>query len=73
LPQHGGKESISQSFIDAVQPLGVIIPVGAGNTKGDPQPETLALIEGYTVLRTDERGTIRIATDGVQLWVEAER
>src|SRR5574337_196912 len=73
VPRHGGKDSISARFLDAAQPAAVVIAVGAGNPQGDPQAQTLELLEGRTVLRTDERGTITFATDGKQLWVEAER
>jgi beta-lactamase superfamily II metal-dependent hydrolase len=69
----GSEESISKAFIDAVQPLGVMVSVGAGNARDDPQPESLALLEGITILRTGEHGSIHLATGGVQLWVEAGR
>ncbi len=72
-PRHGGVNSISTLFLDAVNPQAVVIAVGAGNPAGDPQAETLALFEGRTALRTDQHGTIAFATDGEQLWVEAER
>ena len=72
-PQHGGVNSISTLFLDAVNPQAVVIAVGAGNPAGDPQAETLALFEGRTVLRTDQHGMIEFTTDGEQLWVEAER
>ncbi len=72
-PRHGGVNSISTLFLDAVNPQAVVVAVGAGNPAGDPQPETLALFEGRTVLRTDQHGAIEFATDGEQLWVEAER
>ena len=72
-PRHGGVNSISTLFLDAVNPLAVVIAVGAGNPAGDPQAETLALFEGRTALRTDQHGAIAFATDGEQLWVEAER
>lgn len=72
-PDHGGKNSISALFLDAAQPQAVVIAVGAGNPEGDPHAETLALLEGRTVLRTDERETISFATDGRQLWAESER
>lgn len=72
-PDHGGAGSISTEFMATVNPRAVVIAVGAGNPSGDPQAETLALFEGRTVLRTDERGTIAFVTDGEQLWVTAEK
>ncbi|MBM4425255.1 MAG: DUF4131 domain-containing protein, partial [Chloroflexi bacterium] len=72
-PRHGGEKSISALFMDAVQPSAIVIAVEAGNAAGDPHPATLDLFTGRTVLRTDKNGTIGFATDGQQLWVEAER
>lgn len=72
-PHHGGEKSISALFMDAAQPSAIVIAVEAGNPAGDPYPGTLDLFEGRTMLRTDERGAISFATDGQQLWVEAER
>ena len=38
-----------------------------------PSLETLQVLEGYTLLRTDENGWIELTTDGEQMWVEVER
>jgi beta-lactamase superfamily II metal-dependent hydrolase len=73
VPHSGGKDSISALFLDAAGPSAVVIPVCAGNPEGDPQAGTLALFEGRTVLRTDERGTIHFITDGTRLWAQAGR
>ena len=72
-PKHGGKDSVSALFLDAASPSVVVITLGAGNPEGDPQAGTLALFEGRTVLRTDERGALHFTTDGKQLWAESER
>lgn len=34
---------------------------------------SLVSIQGFPVLRTDERGTIEFSTDGERLWVETAR
>ena len=50
--------------------------MGATNSggRGDlPSPETLAAVEGCTLLRADRNGWIQVSTDGEQLWVEVER
>lgn len=72
-PDGGGENSISALFVDAANPTGVVIAVGAGNPAGNPREETLALFEGRAILRTDERGAITFATDGSRLWAEGER
>ena len=70
LLSRGEAESLSALFMDAAQPSAVVIAIGDGR---QPDAQLLKLFTGRTVLRTDERGTIRFATDGQQLWVEAER
>jgi hypothetical protein len=50
-----------------------LISVSAADKDGLPSPETLDLLEGYTVLRTDRNGWIDLSTDGEQMWVEVER
>jgi competence protein ComEC len=70
LLSRGEAESLSALFMDAAQPQAVVLAIGQGR-----QPDELLsdLFAERTVLRTDERGTITFATDGEQLWVEAER
>jgi beta-lactamase superfamily II metal-dependent hydrolase len=49
-----------------------LISVSPADLQDLPSPETLALLQGYTVLRTDRNGWIELSTDGVQMWVEVE-
>jgi len=72
-PHHGSDTSSSLAFVEAVHPQLVVISVGQGNRFGHPSPEVLARLASYIVLRTDERGSIEITTDGQQLWVKAQR
>jgi competence protein ComEC len=74
-PHHGSKTSSSEPFLEAVNPQLAVISVGADNRFGHPSPEILERYaeRGISVLRTDERGTIELITDGRQLWVEAAR
>ena len=60
-------------WIDALRPQMILLSVGAGDREGLPSTETLAAVEGYTLLRTDQNGWIQLSTDGEQLWVEVER
>lgn len=73
VPHHGSDTSSSATFLQAVNPQLVIISVGADNRFGHPSPEVLERLAGRTVLRTDERGTIEVVTDGSRLWVQTER
>ncbi len=38
--------------------------------EGLPSPETLGLLQGYNVLRSDGNGGIDLTSDGEQMWVE---
>ncbi len=74
-PHHGSKTSSTKPFLEQVHPQLVIISVGADNRFGHPSPEILERYAEYgiIVLRTDERGTIELITDGERLWVETAR
>lgn len=74
-PHHGSRSSSCEPFLQAVDPQVVVISVGADNGFGHPSPEVLDryAAHGYTVLRTDQQGTIEFSTDGEQLWVETAR
>jgi beta-lactamase superfamily II metal-dependent hydrolase len=50
-----------------------LLSVAAGDYNGLPSPETLEAAQGYTLLRTDLNGWIRITTDGEEMWVEVEQ
>jgi competence protein ComEC len=71
-PHHGGKDSSSIPFLNAVRPQVAVISVGADNRFGHPAPETLARYTEHSipVLRTDELGSIEFITDGQRLWVQ---
>jgi competence protein ComEC len=70
-PHHGSRSSSSPAFLDAVGPGIVVVTAGRGNFYGLPNPDVIAryLERGARVLRTDEEGAIRIATDGSRLEV----
>ncbi len=74
-PHHGSRTSSSEPFLTAVAPQVAVISVGADNTFGHPSPEVLAryAAHGIATLRTDERGTIELITDGQRVWVETAR
>ena len=65
VPHHGAATN-DPSFFAAVDADVAIITVGEGNRYGHPRGETLASLEGSTVLRTDTDGrvTIEVSSDG---------
>jgi hypothetical protein len=60
-------------WIANLQPQAVLISVSAADRQELPSAETLDLLQGYTVLRTDRNGWIELSMDGEQMWVEVER
>jgi len=70
-------------LLNALSPQFAIISVGAnpvqagrsGKRGGATSEETLARLRdsGATIYRTDENGTIRLTSDGEQLWLETEK
>lgn len=67
---HGSKYSSGESFLKTVKPQAAVISVGK-NQFGHPTPEVLKRLEavGAEVLRTDEKGTIQIESDGKSWWL----
>jgi len=73
LGDSGYAPSNPPEWIDKLQPRVVLLSVSAADKEGLPSPETLELLQGYTVLRTDRNGWIELSTDGEQMWVNVER
>lgn len=75
VSHHGSASGSTAGFLARVAPQVALISVGAENRFGHPSPEVLQRLEGSQarVLRTDERGTIELVTDGRQLWIKTDR
>src|SRR5215469_14246512 len=69
IGHHGGKNSTTQPFLDAVHPQVGILSVGEANPYGHPSPELLERLEaaGVRILRTDHDGAVHVLTDGYRL------
>lgn len=70
---HGSSSATSQAFFDAVNPQYAIISVGKENSYGHPHEETLRILQGITVYRTDESGHIICRSDGNELQFDFAR
>jgi competence protein ComEC len=73
LAENGYAPANPPTWIENLNPRLVLLSVAPDDRDGLPGAETLAALEGYTLLRTDENGWIEIATDGQQMWLELER
>lgn len=69
LPQHATRFSLAAEFLLRVQPQLAMVQIDAANPRGDPYPDTLAMLGDVPVLRTDEQGTIHISSDGERLYL----
>jgi competence protein ComEC len=63
---------VDQESIESIRPRTVIMFVGR-SAREQPQVETLKLLEGITVMRTDERGTIEVLIDKDEVEIQSER
>jgi len=63
---HGSATSSQEKFLQEVGPDMAIVSSGKGNSFGHPSARTIKRFErmGIQVFRTDERGTVSLATDG---------
>ncbi len=58
VSHHGAANGTDKVFLRYVSPRVAVISVGAGNRYGHPHRETLALLQGMRVYRTDWHGDI---------------
>jgi beta-lactamase superfamily II metal-dependent hydrolase len=75
LAHHGSHNGTDPLWLDVVRPRVAIVSLGAGNPYGHPHPQVLQLLAEYRIplLRTDQRGTIRIETDGRRTDITGQR
>ncbi|MFH1979111.1 MAG: MBL fold metallo-hydrolase [Patescibacteria group bacterium] len=69
---HGSKTSTSELLLGYSDSEYAVISVGADNSYDHPSQEVLDLLERFDVkiLRTDERGTIKIKSDGESIAID---
>lgn len=69
---HGSEYSTSQEFLDKVKPRIAVIEVGKDNSFGHPNLRIIKRLErvGAGIFRTDEKGTVKIESDGTRVWLK---
>jgi len=75
----GSPEALGAAFPEAVQPAVAIVSCGEDGSVEQGLPDALAQAidrleqQGATVLRTDQRGSVEVISDGVRTRVRVER
>jgi competence protein ComEC len=72
IGHHGSSKSTSEGLLGFSSPEYAVISVGKDNSYGHPHKETLEILNrfGIKILRTDELGTIKIKSDGINIALE---
>jgi competence protein ComEC len=75
VAHHGSKTSADDIFMADLLPAAAVISVGAGNSYGHPNQETLEMLGKYDIktLRTDQGGDILFRTDGEHIFLSTEK
>lgn len=73
LADNGFQSSNPGEWIANLNPQLVLLSVGIKNSQGLPDRGLLDRLAGYSLLRTDQHGTIHLRTNGEKLWIEVER
>jgi beta-lactamase superfamily II metal-dependent hydrolase len=66
LAHHGSRNGTDAKWLELVRPDLAVASLAQGNSYGHPHSETVALLRTYQIplLRTDQRGTITLVSDG---------
>lgn len=73
VPHHGGRTSAYKPFYDAASPEIAVISVGRDNAYGHPHRDTLDMLEGAKIYRTDMNGAVKITEKDGRLEVKTYR
>jgi len=73
LAESGYAPLNTSEWVERWQPQLILLSVSPSDKDGLPSPEVLQSVNGYSLLRTDRNGWIKLSTDGHSLWLETER
>ena len=71
VAHHGSKNATNEQFLESVSPKIAVISVGINNLYGHPHKQVIEELQRHRiqVLRTDQKGTIEIVSDGKKVEV----
>ncbi|MCG2710291.1 MAG: DNA internalization-related competence protein ComEC/Rec2, partial [Thermodesulfovibrionales bacterium] len=73
VPHHGGRTSAYKPFYDVASPEIAVISAGRDNAFGHPHQDTLEMLEGAKIYRTDMNGAVKITEKDGRLEVKTYR
>ena len=73
VPHHGGRTSAYKPFYEVASPEIAVISVGRDNSFGHPHQDTLDMLEGAKIYRTDMNGAVKITEKDGKLEVKTHR
>jgi hypothetical protein len=72
VADNGYQSSNPSGWINNINPRLLLLAVGLKDNWGLPDRGLLDRLAGYSLLRTDQHGTIQLKTDGERLWIALE-
>ena len=73
LADHGYQSSNPSAWITNLHPELLLLSVGIKDNRGLPDRGLLDRLGGYSLLRTDQNGSISLISDGKNLWIHVDR
>ncbi|HDD55199.1 MAG TPA: ComEC/Rec2 family competence protein, partial [Chloroflexi bacterium] len=73
LADNGYQSSNPSVWIENLRPELLLLSVGVTDNRGLPDRGLMDRLGGYSLLRTDENGSISLLTDGKKLWIRVDR
>ncbi|RLD07708.1 MAG: hypothetical protein DRI65_04095 [Chloroflexota bacterium] len=73
LADNGYQSSNPSVWIDNLHPQLILLSVGIKDSQGLPNRGLIDRLAGYSLLRTDQHGTIHLSTNGEKFWIRVER
>ncbi|MCJ7715176.1 MAG: ComEC/Rec2 family competence protein, partial [Anaerolineales bacterium] len=73
VADNGYQSSNPSGWIRNLNPQLLVLSVGIKDAQGLPDRGLIDRLAGYSLLRTDQHGSIQLITDGKQMWVRVDK